>query len=852
MIRILLLLALLSPLNPAHAAPEAVEVTMETLDLLPKGREADGIAGDFVLRNDLVEAVISHNAPNRRANMSTFYGEDGITPGALYDLAPLNSGKDNLTIFTPSLQKGRVSWVRILSSGADGVASIETMVTAALGQGVSRRHVYSLRDGWPGLLIVTTFRNESSQAKKVSTRDSWRQFERSGTMNDISWADGIDPRDKIGYAFGYVTEENAMTNPPEEPTLAPGESLTVARFIAVASSPAEAIGLVRQRRNEAGGFLSLSLQDPENKPVSSAEIQFPGEKISVPAYPDATGKCTLFLPAGPVSWEVQDMGRAMFPGKSEVKAGETTSITNTLGAESAVTFHVHDGKGDALPCRVQFHGRNGTPNPLLGNHHRAHGSGDQYFSEKGDFRVALPAGDYQIVITHGPEYSHFETELKLEPGKTARIEAVLTREIDSTGWVSTDFHNHTTQSGDNICGVEDRIINLATEHIEFAPTTEHNRIYDWAPLIDKLGLASRIKTIPGMELTGSNAHLNTFPLTPKPGLQDGGGPAYHPDPRMNAITLRAMDGGNVNRWIQVNHPDIAYCFNDANRDGKPDGGFPGFLELLDGIETANTLKGGANILTPHPYRGSPVSGGPGQRLEPRWDFAWLQLLNKGHRIAAVGVADAHRVYGQGVGSWRTYVRSSTDDPAKIDPNEMSVNAKRGHSFITSGPFLDVSTVEGFGPGDDVRLTGRVDLRIKVQCASWYDIDRVQVLVNGRPDPKGNFSRTSHPELFKAGPLRFSHEVRIDLQQDSHIIVVACGLNSTMEKGYGTDSYARLRPCAYNNPLFVDIDGDGFRANGDTLDWPLPVADENADVLNAKIKARGLEVTEDAAPAKPKP
>ena len=47
-----------------------------------------GIIGDFVLRNDKIEAVISGNLPLRRANMSTFYGalKASLTPGCLYDL----------------------------------------------------------------------------------------------------------------------------------------------------------------------------------------------------------------------------------------------------------------------------------------------------------------------------------------------------------------------------------------------------------------------------------------------------------------------------------------------------------------------------------------------------------------------------------------------------------------------------------------------------------------------------------------------------------------------------------------------------------------------------------------------
>ena len=63
---------------PLFAAPEAFEIGPDNKDQLPGGKEADGIIGDFVLRNDKVEAVISANLPLRRANMSTFYGTNGI------------------------------------------------------------------------------------------------------------------------------------------------------------------------------------------------------------------------------------------------------------------------------------------------------------------------------------------------------------------------------------------------------------------------------------------------------------------------------------------------------------------------------------------------------------------------------------------------------------------------------------------------------------------------------------------------------------------------------------------------------------------------------------------------------
>src|SRR5688500_12054233 len=98
----------------AHAAPRAMEITDEQKTLLPRGKEADGIVGDYLLRNDLVEAVISANLPLRRANMSTFYGAGGMTPGCLYDLTLRGTNNDQITIFSPASQQGRVSWVRIV------------------------------------------------------------------------------------------------------------------------------------------------------------------------------------------------------------------------------------------------------------------------------------------------------------------------------------------------------------------------------------------------------------------------------------------------------------------------------------------------------------------------------------------------------------------------------------------------------------------------------------------------------------------------------------------------------------------------------------------------------------------
>jgi hypothetical protein len=116
----------------------------------------------------------------------------------------------------------------------------------------------------------------------------------------------------------------------------------------------------------------------------------------------------------------------------------------------------------------------------------------------------------------------------------------------------------------------------------------------------------------------------------------------------------------------------------------------------------------------------------------------------------------------------------------------------------------------------------VKLQVKVQCTDWIDIDRVQVLVNGRQPRELNFTRESHPEAFRAGVVKFERTIDVPLSQDAHVIVVAAGEKFDLSIGYGTSPQSRLKPFAYHNPIFVDVDGGGFTPNGDLLDWPLPV------------------------------
>ena len=824
MIRRFLGLLTLAFLPNLMATPEAFEIGRRQVSELPKGKEADGILGDFVLRNDVVEALISHNAPNRRANMTSFYGADGTTPGCLYDLGLRGAANDQITLFSPLGQRGNVSYVRIVESGDDGRAVVETKVSSAINEGVEVTHGYHLRDGWQGVLIVSKVLNKTNQAHVFKAADTWKSFDsaRVGTLEGIQWADAVDPADKAGYAYTWCKEEGSVLPSGSEVSLKPGESIQLARFLAVGTSPAHAVGLVAARNGDTGRFVR-KLVDASGEPVVRATLQIhyqSGNKEKIlPACPDEQGVIDLALPVGKHKMTIRDHGRSSQSFEATIAAEQKDEATLTLGAVSQVRLAIHDDIGRSTPCKVQFIGISGTPSPKLGPNNRAHGCLDQYHSETGAFAVPLDPGRYRVVVTRGIEYSHLSKEILLEQGAEVEITGVLKRLVQTPGWVSADFHNHSTPSGDNTCGTDDRMINLAAEHIEFAPTTEHNRSYDWRPHLKKLKLTDYIQTVPGVELTGSGAHFNSFPFKPDPLAQDGGAPVWQKDPRLNAITLRELQGQNPDRWVQINHPDMTENFIDRDADGRVDGGYLTLGKLIDGVETQNYL--GTDILLGAPYKIVKEPKTLARQIRYVREFIWLQLLNQGHKIWGVAVADAHTVHGNGVGSWRNYLPSSSDNPSEIDWREMVQQAKGGRLICTTGPFLSVETTDGTIAGGSTRASGSIDLKVQVQCTDWISIDRVQVLVNGAPRPDLNFTKKTHPKWFQDGVVVFDQTLTVPLSQDSHLIVVAYGEHSTLVTGYGSSAQATMHPCAYNNPIFIDVDGGGFTANGDTLGYPLP-------------------------------
>ena len=803
---------------------EAVEIGPHNTELLPKGKEADGLPNDFILRNNKVHALVSGAQPFRRANMTTEY--TFVLQGALYDLDLRGEDNDQLTAFRPGGEGGYMSFVKIADDGSSsGAAVVEAVRTAAKGDGLYTRHEYRLEQDWQYLLVSSTYRNGSQEVKKITPSPAWKGLDSEQRIGDIRVGDSIDPFDKRGYAVGPV-KGTTLAN---EVSLQLGEEKTFQVRMAVADSPLAAYGVLAAAAG-ATGEVSGTVKDPDGRPaIHSSLIVNVGGK-AVPHYPDAEGRFSFRLPVGNHTVKFEDIGRDPISKQVSVKSDTTAQLDLAVAKASTVKVAIKDAGGHPSPGKVQFIGVDGTETPNFGTDYRAHGGNHQYQTHNGQVTQQVPPGKYLLRVSRGSEYDVVEERIEVAKGQTVSVDATLKRTVDTTGWISTDYHAHSTPSGDNYCNTNDRVINLAAEHIEFAPTTEHQRIYDWGPHIERLGLSRYIKTVPGIELTGSGQHFNSFPLTPDPLSQNGGAPLWTYDPRINAIVLRNWGtpslaqgsrfdtsanarvpvepfGGGADRWVQANHPNVGGVFFDRDEDGVRDGGFTGFEKLIDAAEVWSE-----EILNLSPTYG--------RRSGANRTFGWLQMLNQGRHVWCVAVSDAHRIFGNGVGGWRTYVPSSTDNPADIDHAEIIRNSKAGRMMITNGPFLKVTTADGLPIGSTIVSEGYVDLKIEVQTPNWLEIDRIQVLVSGRQPEQYNFRKDANPGMFQDGTVNFDETIRVMLQRDEHLIVVATGEKSNIEKGWGLNPYGQMHPVAYTNPIYVDVDHNGFQANGDTLGHPL--------------------------------
>ena len=845
---ILLVIAVVLGSGDTSSVPVTVAVlSPESWDtFVPSGKEVDAIYGDVALVNGHLTAVIAQPKAGRNVNMTV---KDNA--GGLIDLAAHESSSDQLSAFYPG---GRGVAYRSWSAKMDGDKKVDlasttvsqgnsgsVTVVAEATEGRPRVEVtYALQADQPFLEMTSTWTNTGESPLDVSLGDEIRadsgkeDMPKSPNgesdwvwMHDRHWGQAygvaaIDWTIQANQSSRNSTLKYLRDQTPGTVTLPPGKSVTVTRRLFVGK---DRLSIEAQRAVLAGEQVTpvtIQAVDGGGHPIAEAYVNVTRDGHDVGSgKTDSDGRLTTRLVPGVYELGLEAFGSHVRRGQVAKSASGDETVHIKLQASGfhvgAVDADITDGEGTPIACKVEFIALDGKPDVSFGPETADHAVKNLYYSHNGRFRQSLPAGRYDVIVSHGPEYDAVFTQLTVPANGTAKLAHQLPRTVNTAGWVSSDFHSHSSPSGDNTGSQFGRVLNLVAEHIEFAPCTEHNRISTYEPHIAQLGIENAIATISGMELTGTPLplnHQNAFPLVYRPRTQDGGGPTTDVDPEKQIERLALWDNRSP-KLVQQNHPDIGWLFYDKNGDGEPDGGYERSFAHMDVMEIHPVYD--ALFLGPDSSRGG------------KWHnrvFNWLQLLNQGFRIYGVVNTDAHYNW-HGSGGLRNWIRSSTDLPGEIDTGEMVAAAEAGRMVLSNGPFLEVTLKPSGGEqlvevGQETHLTtGSGQLHVRVQCPNWCDIDRVFLLVNGRVHPDHDYRRESHPARFGNSSVKFDQTLDLNLSADSHLVVVAGGEHLQLGPVCGP-STGKDHPAAVSNPIFVDIDGNGFKANGDTLGHPLPV------------------------------
>jgi hypothetical protein len=655
-----------------------------------------------------------------------------------------------------------------------GRATVELVTRLTNNSGETLRGVrVGDRARWPG---AHTFAPRVGSVRYAS-RASAQWIARPG--KDLSYVLAFPggPADVNFYFDLYgPTGQMALARPVD---LAPGATREHRRMLAVVSGGlgeaakvawpliGKAVGIVKGKLDPVPAWATIEAQPlAEKRPVLRVSAENGRYELPLPA-----GKYRLVLnsPGGEYSEEI-----SVVPGAAPIEA---LLVPPKAGV---VRYSVVDETGRLVPARIAVRGVPPTKTPGFGPPDSTSGSGNLVYSRSGQGQFELPPGHYVATISRGNEYSIDEQELQVVTGEEHDLRSGLERVVDTSGWIGCDFHVHAAPSKDSTVTLEDRVVSLLSEGVEFAVATDHNHVTDYAPIVERLGFGRELSTAPGVEVTTHSwGHFNAFPYPTSAPLP----PYASIEPSLIFDRVRAEAPGVV---IQVNHPRLRGMgyFNRLSSDAKTDARLEGFsfdfdtLELMNGIELHGQNAVDANL------------------------DEWFELLNLGKRYTGVGNSDSHRLVGQYAGYPRTYVRVPDDRPEAASAEIVSRSLLAGHAIVSGGPFVMAVADGRAGPGDFVAAqAGKVELHLSVRAPAWMDVRRAEIYVNGQ-------RVTTVPSRSTLAPVRIEAVTPVRVRRDSWIVVAARGDKPMRTWMPGTPAV----PFAFTNPIFVDADGDGvFRA-----------------------------------------
>jgi hypothetical protein len=612
---------------------------------------------------------------------------------------------------------------------------------------------------------------------------------------------------------------NAEPSPPTPPPEAPGTPVHAGlRFVFGDSSqaiwqPTFALGGERTARLH-GVVAGIAPSDPKLPPAAPLARVYGLDSEGQPrvrASVDADGRFDLEAPTSVSLWYA-----AIDPTRSSTPVsfppGTPWDLRLDVSPGGEIAARIVDGDtGEPVVARLLVHGIDGTLDPSFGPDYRASGAGPLLDTRTGLATTPLPAGRYRVAATKGIEWSIDAKTVEVHSGHSVPVELSIRHVVPTPGVVSCDLHVHARPSFDTPVLAEDRVLSLVSAGIDFAVPSEHNIVGDYGPALDAQDLTHDLATVTGVEITTFAPRFGHFGLFPYP---VGKAPPYR-GTNVNTVFNFVHKHAPPNAVLQVNHPRLpkGIGYFEIFRFDPKKGTTPlGMRTDFDTLEVYN----GYEMFTP-------------DRVD-NVIHDWFALLGMGHRYAATGSSDSHRIQYQWAGYPRTMAvvgapglgagdaaaaatspsDAAGDNGGPLDTQAVVAAIKKGHAFVTSGPMIDFE-LNGARPGDDLTTLGPDDTTLRghvtVRAAPWVDVSRLEVVVGGktiqtvtipsRPLALGPEAGT-RAEV-QARTVRFDEDVTVPVGLESTFVVVTARGTRKMDDIL---PFMPITPLAFTNPVYI--------------------------------------------------
>lgn len=791
------------------------------------GPTAKGGLGDFKIYNSKFAVIVEKPGP------SDGYGTYGGTVIDADVIRPVGApGASNFgeMLMVYNLRTPRGVSAEVLKDGRDGGAAIVrvtaedgqfALIESMLGESKGARGLgivvdYILEPDTDTLKIVSTLKNPGDEVIHVgdhfigfSMGDGLLSFLEGYGFDVPEMPTGTRPyyaavNDKVSYSFlslesafsPVASFDGFMLGSLLKFRVDPKDEYPSEMYLVVGPGDLAVNERAHRRIFQSEGLepepvspLKGTVKDASGKAMATARVHIRNEDDSrylLRTLTAGDGSFHADLPAG--TYVVSATAHGRDPGEN---------VTVTLPASGPVALVVPDvgtlainaGEGDGthLPVKVQARRTSDavTAPAAFGEPKGAKGFERVEFLRPGLQKLAVPPGQWEVIVTRGTEYEAATQTVTVEAGGETLVTAPMHRSVDSEGWLCGDFHIHAQFSPDSDDLVEHKVRAIAAEGLEVPVSSEHSAVIDLAATVEKLGYGRWVASIVGEEVsTTTLGHFNRFPLIVDDTRPNGGAIDWFG--KTAGAIFAEMRQNAANPIVQVNHP----------RSGSFGSPFiKGYFSAVGLDAEAFTNRNPDNWSLDFDAMEVANRGAPDYR-------DWFAFLDRGLVRVGTGNSDSHLAIDDIVGYPRNCVFVGNDDPAAFDQDVFMSAFRAGRVSVSGGFFVELGAGEHM-IGDLVPASqaagSELTVQVKVQAPSWVGGAKLEIVVDGEVVA----SRPIH-ETMTANPVRVADEfqVPVPLTRDAWIVarVVDGGDLAPLSRGD--------RAFGFTNPLFFDGDGDG--------------------------------------------